>query len=44
MLMTRVVHLVSVETLLLCLLGRKMVRHQVSSNGVNVWNVDPESG
>ena len=38
------VHLVSVETLPLCLLGHKMVRHQVSSTGVTVCNVSPESG
>ena len=36
----RVVGLVYVETLPLCLL----VSRQVSSNGVNVWNVAPVSG
>ena len=44
MVFSRVVHLVSVETLPLCLLGHKMVSHKVLSNGVNVWYVDPESG
>ena len=40
----RVVYLVFVATLLLCLLGHKMVSPQVSSNGVNVWNLALESG
>ena len=38
----RVDHIVSVEILPLCLLGHRM-SHQVSPNGLNVWNVCQDS-